>query len=177
MARKRKYVDDPLQETEFVKDFRKEHNLQLENDKLKGAVISAEADQRRRPATFGTEPLPWEVPMDFQQQKHFKAAKSRLFVCSNPKCDALDVESEVNYKISRHAKDIPFSDTGDEDTDKTLNEWYTKRLGRRTQVQHHIAAVCKSCGQRIQFVKYTLANRRAAKDPMVSGPHQGRGAF
>lgn len=139
----------------------------VENPEMELCMLSGELRSDMK-AQFGTEPLPWQTPWTQQEMEHLKTAKTKKFKCKNDKCDMHDVEAIVDYAIIAYKNEVSHSD------DPIQNSLLIKKLGRKVLVENYVEVRCKKCRNRIQFVKYNLTNRRAAEDPMVSGPHQIR---
>ena len=143
----------------------------VDNPEMELCMLSGELRSDMR-ARYPGMPLSWEVPMTVQEFQQFKEAKEKKFKCKNSKCDMHDKEATVDYTVVTYKKEVPHS------LDAIQDSLLTKKLGRKVLVENYVAVKCRKCGQRIQFVKYNLKNRRAAEDPMVSGSHQKqKGAF
>ena len=154
----------------FQREFLKLHDKYVHNPEMELILASNEPTDRRM--NFGANPLPWELSMTNQDTKHLKQAQQKLYVCKNLKCKNHEKEATADYCIVKHKREIPHSCTGDSLADQIQNKVDLKRFGRREQLDIHVAVQCKECKGHIQFVKSNISNRRAAKDPMVSGPHQ-----
>jgi hypothetical protein len=161
------------------REYYKSHNMYVHNSEME-LILATDIPSRRPTMSFGTNPLPWEVTLTHQDTKHLRQAQQKKFVCKNKKCPIHGQETQANYYLITHKKEIPHSDTGDKYADKARNQIDLRRFGKRESIDMHVAVKCKQCKEHIQFVKRTMSNRRAACDPLVAGPHQkfgqGKGA-
>ena len=179
MARKtKKNVSAPepgyyIPMTDFQREFLDVRGKFVNNPEMELAVRFEQSDHRRAPQ-FGQNPLPWEIPMTNQDIKHLEQAQNKKYKCKNPNCTVYNTEAPGRYVIVTHSKEIPHSEDSNEFIRKTRNQIDIKRFGRRKRTCLHVGVNCASCGQFIQYVKYSMAHRRAAGDINVSGPHHGR---
>ena len=124
---------------------------------------------------FGNNPLPWEVPMIAQDFEHLKQAQDRTYTCQNKECKACGQEAKAKYYIVIHKHEIPHFNFCNPEIDRVQNKNQVIFFGKRENLCIHVGVRCKICDKHIKYVKRSLANRRAAKDPFVSGPHQHYG--
>ena len=155
----------------FQREFLELHGKYVHNPEME-LIMAQNEPTNKRFMNFGTTPLPWEVPVTAQDMENLKTAQRRVFVCKNKHCSAYDQEAAGTYGVVTHKKEIPHSDTGSAVIDAVHNRMDLNRFGRREKIDIHVEVRCKRCGEHIQFVKRNASNRRAAKDPLVSGPHQ-----
>ena len=140
------------------REFLKVHNKFVNNPEME--AIMATDDQKGTKMVFSVNPLPWEAALTPQEEKHLKQARQKEYSCRNEKCKAFGKPQQADYFVVTHKKEL--------DTDEnTLN-----KFGRREQIVNHCGTKCKTCGKFIRYVKYNMSHRRAARDIMVSGPHQ-----
>ena len=153
------------------REFYKTHNMYVHNPEME-LILAGNMPSNRPTMNFGTTPLPWEMPLTHQDVKHLSIAQQKKYTCTNKKCAAYNQPTQAKYYLVIHKTEIPHSNTGDKYADKARNQIDLKRFGRRELVNLHVAVRCKQCKEHIQFVKRTMSHRRAACDPLVSGPHQ-----
>jgi hypothetical protein len=156
------------------REFLKTHNMFVDNPAME-LILAQDKPSDKAKMSFGTNPLPWEKPMNVQDFRHLKQAQDKMYVCKNKQCAAYDRESIADYYVVTYKREIPHSDTKDPIVNKALNQIGLRRFGRRENTCIHVGVQCKRCKQHIQYVKRSLSHRRAAKDPLVSGPHQRYG--
>ena len=125
---------------------------------------------------FGHNPLPWETPMTAQEFTHLKEAQEKLYVCNNEECAACGQEVTAEYYLTTHKRELQHSNSGNQEIDLVQNKLNLNFFGKRENLCTHVAVRCKTCKKHIKYVSRSLAHRRAAKDPMVSGPHQRYGS-
>ena len=162
---------DLIPMSDHQREFLKVHNKYVHNPEME-LILAQDTPSDRPNMVFGVNPLPWEIPLTTQDMKHLQQAKEKKYTCKNSQCSAHDQEAVADYYIVTHKREIPHSDTGDPIIDKAQNAIDLRRFGRRENVCIYVAVQCKKCKQHIQFVKRSLSHRRAARDPLVSGPHQ-----
>jgi hypothetical protein len=156
------------------REFLKIHNKYIENPEME-LIMAHDPPSNKSRMSFGLNPLPWETPVTPQDIKHLKQAQQKLYVCKNERCEARNQELTADYYILTHKREIPHSDTDNALEDKARNQIDLRKFGRRERICIHVAVRCKRCKQHIKYVKRILSHRRAAKDPLVSGPHQRYG--
>jgi hypothetical protein len=153
------------------REFLELHGKYVHNPEMELIMAQYEPTNKRF-MNFGNTPLPWETPVTAQDMENLKVAQRRVFTCQNKHCSTYGQEAAGTYSVVTHKKEIPHSDTGNTMIDVVHNRMDLNRFGRREKIDIHVEVRCKKCGEHIQFVKRNLSNRRAAKDPLVSGPHQ-----
>lgn len=157
------------------REFYKSHNMYVDNPEME-LILATDPPSRRPTMSFGTNPLPWEISLTPQDTKHLSIAQQKKYTCKNEKCPIHNQPAQANYYLATHKTEIPHSDTGDKYADKARNQIDLRKFGRRELINLHVAVQCKQCKEHIQFVKRSMSNRRAARDPLVSGPHQKFGS-
>lgn len=156
------------------REFLKVHNKFVDNPTMELLIAQDKPSDKAR-MNFGLTPLPWEISLTAQDMRHLRQVQQKQFICKNEQCDAHGQESVADYYVVTYKNEIPHSNTGNPLVDKALNQINLRRFGRRENICIHVGVRCKRCRQHIQFVKRSLSHRRAAKDPLVSGPHQRHG--
>lgn len=152
---------------DFTEEFLTVRGKTVNNPELAKGLNSQEVTQKSDRMTFGaTNPLPWELQMTPQDQLALNNANAKTCVC--PDCG----ESHVRYDIVSFVHSVKFNNTGNAEIDKTREEIDRRKFGKREIRFTHIRMLCGKCKRFIKFVPYTKTNRRAAKDPLINGPHQ-----
>jgi len=148
---------------EGQRQFLDDHNKFVNNPEMEAMMASLPTRGGRGSSkmSFGTAPLPWETQLTVRDYNHLNDALNRQYICRNKKdCNPDEALKSVTYAIVTHKKELP------------TEELDRERWGKREFVVNHVGVYCKACGKLVKYVKYNLTNRRAAKDLLVSGPHQ-----
>lgn len=153
---------------DFTEEFRRVRGKELKNHDLAVGLGNQDVQGKGEKHTYGaTNPFPWELPVTSTDILALNEALAKKFHC--PKCD-LDVG--VTYEPVVHTHRLKFNDTGNGEIDKIREQIDRDRFGPRTRKFVHIGVFCSGCKRFIQYVPSSKANRRAAKDPLINGPHQ-----
>ena len=168
MAKSKKFTGKNIPMSDFQREFLETHGKYVDNPTMELAMVSKDKYFRSNKSKmkFGNGYLPWLEQISESEMKALRTAENKKFICKNPECAMNSKEVNVQYKLEIHVKNLRHSNIPD------VNKISFKRFGKRTHMTRHVAIVCRHCGKRIKFVKATKTNRRAAKDPYISGPHQ-----
>ncbi len=166
-----KEAGDLIPMPDHQREWLRVHDKFVKNPEME-LIMATDPPSNRSRMSFGVNPLPWETPMTAQDFRHLEEVRQKKYTCENKQCGACDQESVADYYVVTHRREIPHSNTNDSLIDKAINQICLRRFGRRENLCIHVGVQCKKCKQHIKYVKRSLSHRRAAKDPLVSGPHQ-----
>jgi len=170
MINKRK-KGDLIQLHDYKREYLELYGRCVDNPTME-AILAGDPKSGKARMRFGSTPLPWERSLTAQDFRHLNQAQEKQYTCQNPDCPACGKSATAIYYMVTHKKELPHSDTGNTLVDKARNQIDLRRFGKRERICIHVGVRCKTCKQHIKYVKYSLSHRRAAKDQLVSGPHQ-----
>lgn len=138
-------------------------------------ILLEDLPSEKHKMQFSGVPLPWDKPMTPKDFNDLYQALGRKFTCKKQGCKSNNAPCICKYEMVIRKKQIKhinnFPHNLDETMKAALEQLEINRFGRRERVELIIIAKCIHCGSIIQQVKYTNANRRAAEDPTINGPH------
>jgi len=153
---------------DFNEEFLNVRGKDINNPELaRGLNNQDQQDKHNRMIYGATNPLPWEKPMLASESIALTEALAKKFEC--PHCK---IETSAEYQSILHTHTFKFNNSGNSEIDKFREKFDRARFGKYEKRFNHIGVFCRGCKRFIQYVPFNLTNRRAAKDPVVNGPHQ-----